>query len=38
LRGVYAPADLFDEAVRLRDEYRDTAGLDEVAAGALSSE
>jgi len=25
LRGVYAPADLFDEAVRLRDELRETA-------------
>lgn len=24
LRGDYAPADLFDEVVRLRDEFRET--------------
>jgi len=38
LRGVYAPADLFDEAVRLRDEFRDTARMNRMATGAASSE
>lgn len=38
LRGAYAPADLFDEAVRLRDEFRETASLNRMATGASSSE
>ena len=35
LRGVYAPAELFDEAVRLRDEFRETASPNRTAPGTL---
>jgi TRAP-type C4-dicarboxylate transport system substrate-binding protein len=38
LRDVYAPAELFDEAVRLRDEFRETLDSKRATAGQLSSE
>jgi TRAP-type C4-dicarboxylate transport system substrate-binding protein len=38
LRGVYAPADLFDEAVRLRDEFRSSVPLTQAKAGEPSAE
>ena len=38
LRGVYAPADLFDEAVRLRDEFRETTNSNRTAVGSLPAE
>jgi TRAP-type C4-dicarboxylate transport system substrate-binding protein len=38
LRGVYAPADLFDEAVRLRDEFRKGAAVNQAQVGDFSTE
>lgn len=38
LRGAYAPADLFDEAVRLRDEFREAASQKPTGTGAPSGE